>query len=255
MLQTQIEEPAPNVVEAFARDNAGTIALIGVVLAALAVVISVRVNRHNRLVALQQNRTPPRKVWIGRAWGWLVDKWVRLRTPMEDHSRITKAKEDTDAKMSVIGDNLTRLQEENKSLKAENEKLNADLKELDSTLLKNTKELLLARSGSPLSKPTQPRALPARWHVQEDEKDVGVVWLENVGPGDAQEVIVSSNMNNVTIRNGYAPSLSKDEKLRLMVDPNLMVYDEEFNLLVQWDDTNGKAGNEWKAITRNDVPF
>lgn len=179
-------------------------------------------------------------VFRKRVGSWVADRWQRLRTPLDKRAvapapaRPLRAKSFHDRQ---IGAPTPEEIEEDEAY-AENRAFVRNRLQSPEQAWKNVEDLgrsLRATQLSEVAKANRP-TLPARWKVSADWDVLGRVAIENVGPGDASHVLVTSSVTEAAIRDGYWASFPKHTAQPFLVDPPGWVVGEDFYLQVTWYD-------------------
>lgn len=186
--------------------------------------------------------------WVFKFGPWLVDKGKRLKTPLDARvaapvpSRPTRPLKPYERRIGA------QTPEEIAADEAYVENRAAVRRILDSPeqAKKNMEALSKSLKSTQLSEVAKSMRppLPATWKIIPNWDNIGLLTIENVGPGDAAHVRIASSVNVAVVRKGYWAEFPKETTQSFEVDPGDWVTSEDFYLVLTWQDEEGMDQNQ-----------
>lgn len=191
------------------------------------------------------------------ALGWVVEIWRRLTTPSghrtpstektAEHRPVLRARSFHDRRIGNPSSEDVQSDEANAASRAAVREW-ATGPESAARNLDALRRTANAGNLSEIAKASRPK-LPATWLVRADWEHLGIVSIENVGPGDANHVMVRSSVNEAVVRGGYWSDFPKSNSEIFKVDPKEWLIGEDFYLELTWTDERGE-----EQYQRIDIP-
>lgn len=186
---------------------------------------------------------------------WFVDKWQRLRTPLDRRGEavaparpVITAKSFHDRQIGAPTPEETAADEADTENRAAVRRL-VQAPEQARINMEALGRSLKSAQLSVVAKASRPK-LPASWKLHVNWDELGEVALENLGPGDASHVLVRSPISEAGIRSGYWPTFPKEDPQQFKVEPGEFLADEDFYVRVTWHDEADEEQCENVSIPR-----